>query len=222
MTLDLSFIRSGRAARNTAVACLVGTLAAGAGCTSNMGGTGTSYLIIDSIKAASGAKATEMSGTLASDVITYVRVNDGLVATVFADPAQVNFSLALKDPGGADNPTVPSSTNFITVDRYHVQFIRADGRDKQGVDVPYAFDGAFTATVGASGGAGAFTLVRDQAKLEAPLMTLRGTSGAPFGGGAVSISTIAKITFYGHDQAGHDVTATGQISVDFADWGDPS
>jgi hypothetical protein len=41
------------------------------------------------------------------------------------------------------------------------------------------------------------------------------------GGPAYSISTIARITFYGQDQAGHEVSATGQISVNFADWGDP-
>jgi hypothetical protein len=216
MTLDLSFIRPGRAVRKTAALVLGAALVAGAGCTSNMGGQGTSYLIVDSIKAASGAKPTEMSGALASDVVTRVKVEAGFVDTFFEDPAQVSFSLALKDPGGVDSPTVPSSTNFITVDRYHVEFVRADGRNTQGVDVPYAFDGAFTATVSAAGNSATFILVREQAKLEAPLMALRG------GGGAISISTIAKITFYGHDQAGHQVTATGQISVNFADWGDPS
>ena len=41
-------------------------------------------------------------------------------------------------------------------------------------------------------------LVRAQAKLEAPLKALRG------GGGAIVISTIAEITFYGTDQNGND------------------
>jgi hypothetical protein len=40
------------------------------------------------------------------------------------------------------------------------------------------------------------------------------------GGGAFLISTIAKVTFYGKDQTGNTVSITGQISVNFADWGD--
>jgi hypothetical protein len=207
MTLDLSFIRSGRAARTTAVACLVGALVAGVGCTSNMGGTGTSYLIIDALKGASGAKPTELSNTLASDVQTK--------GGVLEDGGEVTLRLALKDPGSVDNPVVPSTTNFITVNRYHVRFVRSDGRNTQGTDVPYEFDGAITATVDAAGTSATLILVRVQSKLEAPLMALRGL------GGGVAISTIAQVTFYGHDQAGHDVAATGQISVNFADWADP-
>jgi hypothetical protein len=29
------------------------------------------------------------------------------------------------------------------------------------------------------------------------------------------------VTFYGQDQTGREVTVTGTISVDFANWGDP-
>jgi len=36
------------------------------------------------------------------------------------------------------------------------------------------------------------------------------------------ISTIAQITLYGRDQAGNDVSVTGTMSVNFADWADPS
>ena len=51
-----------------------------------------------------------------------------------------------------------------------------------------------------------FALVRAQAKIEAPLKSLAG------GGGAALISTIADVTFYGKDQTGNDVAATGSIS----------
>ena len=60
------------------------------------------------------------------------------------------------------------------------------------------------------------TLVRLQAKSEAPLKALIG------GNGAFAISTIAEITFYGQDQAGREVSVTAKISVTFADWGDPA
>jgi hypothetical protein len=45
-------------------------------------------------------------------------------------------------------------------------------------------------------------------------VTLRG------GNGALVISTIADVTFFGKDQTGRDVTVTGSISVNFADWAD--
>ena len=86
----------------------------------------------------------------------------------------------------------------------------------QGVDVPYAFDGAITATVTNTPVQVTFTLVRIQAKEEAPLHALAGA------GGAIAISTIADVTFYGRDQAGNDVSVTGSIGITFADWGDPS
>ena len=35
------------------------------------------------------------------------------------------------------------------------------------------------------------------------------------------ISTIAEVTFYGRDQAGNDVSATGSMGVDFGNFGDP-
>ena len=101
------------------------------------------------------------------------------------------------------------------MERYHVDFVRSDGRNTQGVDVPFAFDGASTATVGANGATVTFPIVRVQAKVEAPLMALRNM------GGALAISTIATITLYGHDQAGNAVSVSGQMSITFADWADP-
>ena len=113
----------------------------------------------------------------------------------------------------ATSATAPTTANFITVDRYHVTFIRSDGRNKPGVDVPYPFDGAFTTTVGGEGANGAFTIVRHTSKLEAPLLAL-GSSG-------VIISTLAEVTFYGHDQTGREASASARMSVDFGNFQDP-
>lgn len=198
--------------------CVLGALALSVtslGCAATgRPGQASSYLIVESLVAASGAKATEFGGTLGSDVLTLVnRSINGVqvrVPTVFEDFAQVRFRVAMKDP-----TVTASAVNFITVSRYRVVFRRADGRNTPGVDVPYGFDGAMTATVGAEAIAAAFTLVRIQAKGEAPLLALVGN------GGAQAISTLAEITFYGKDQAGRDVVATASISVNFADWGDP-
>jgi hypothetical protein len=52
------------------------------------------------------------------------------------------------------------------------------------------------------------------AKLEAPLRALVAS--------AVSISTVAEVTFYGRDQAGNDVSVTGFIEITFGNFGDPA
>lgn len=156
-------------------------------------GTASSFLVINELTSRDGDH-------LRSDVATA----DG---GILEDVGTVSFSLQMKDPGGAG----PSPVNAITVNRYRVKFIRADGRNTQGVDVPFAFDGAFTVTVSGTAAAG-FTLVRAQAKAEAPLKAL---ATSP-----VVLSTIAQITFYGHDQTGREVLVTGQMSVNFANWAD--
>ena len=199
---------------------LVLTLAAASCGHLNTNGRSPSYLVIDTLQAASGADPSAFSSTLESDVVTNVMVTVGsqqvAQPTTYEDPGQVKLRLVLKDQGTANAVTSPTLTNAITVTRYHVAFTRSDGRKTEGVDVPYAFDGAATGTSGDSGGTLNFVLVRAQAKLEAPLRALRG------GGGAVVISAIANITFYGKDQNGNEVSVTGSISVNFADWGDPA
>jgi hypothetical protein len=183
-------------------------LAGGAlGCSSHVReGRSPAYLIVNSVLAASGTEQT-FTNTLDSDVVTK--------NSVYADAGQATATLALKDIGPAANPTAPTTNNFVTVTRYHVQYRRSDGRNTEGVDVPFAFDGASTATITDSPTTFTFTLVRLQAKLEAPLVSLAGH------GGAGVISTIADVTFYGTDQTGNAVQATGSISVNFADWADP-
>lgn len=201
--------RAGRRIRRfTPVALVAAALVAQPACTSvQRDSQSSSYLIISSMTGQSGAEKGSDDGVLASDVETK--------GGVFEDGGKATFTLGLKDPGTDTSPSVPSTTNFITITRYHVQYVRADGRNQQGVDVPYAFDGAATGTVNATGGSVVFSLVRVQAKLEAPLKALAG------GGGAIVISTIAEVTFYGTDQAGRAVSVTGKIGVNFADWADP-
>jgi hypothetical protein len=168
-------------------------------------GTSSSYLIVTSIEGASGAKPEEFGGTLNSDVVTK--------SSTFNDVARVKFTLGLKDPGTAETPTKPTQANWVTLERYHVRFTRSDGRNVEGVDIPYAFDSAFTVTVAGGDTQAGFTIVRHQAKDEAPLAALR-ING-------IVISTIAEVTFYGHDQTGRTVTTAANIGVSFANFGDP-
>lgn len=205
--------RNNRVSLRLAALALAGvSMVVGSGCTkAQLTGDSPAYLMISNLEAASGLGSQTYTNVLESDVLTK--------GGVLEDGGRVTFALGLKDPGSAASPAQPSATNFITVNRYHVRFIRADGRDKPenyGVDVPYPFDGAVTMTVNAGGGSANFVLVRVQAKLEAPLRPLRNL------GGAIVISTLAEVTFYGQDQAGNPVSVTGNISVNFADWADPS
>lgn len=171
-------------------------------------GQSPAYLIIQTLEASQGHAPDEFFGALSSDVFTVVDE----VAGIYPDLGRVTFKLGLKDPGPSASPATPSPNNAITVNRYRVNYIRADGRNTPGVDVPYPFDGAFTVTVSDEASAG-FTLVRLIAKEEAPLNALA-TS-------AVFIGTIAEVTFYGFDQTGREVIATGRIGVNFGNFADP-
>jgi hypothetical protein len=158
--------------------------------------------------------------TVNSDVIRLVRTPAPCTAaspcpTVVNDMAVVQLSLILRDPGNPASPSSPSLLNQVTVNRYRVQYRRADGHNIPGVDLPYDFDSAFTLTVPATGTAeGAFQIVRHSAKEEAPLAALRFSNDI--------ISTIAEVTFYGRDQAGNEVSASANIGIDFGDFADPA
>jgi hypothetical protein len=169
-------------------------------------GKGSSYLVVDQLAAAKGSKPETFDTFLQSDVVTSA-------GGVFEDLGRVTLHIAMKD-ATVTTGTEPSANNMITVNRYHVDFVRSDGRNTPGTDVPYSVDGAVTGTITTSQTSLVFTIVPVQRKLEAPLRALRNQ------GGAVAIMTIANVTFYGFDQAGNAVAVTGSISVNFADWAD--
>jgi hypothetical protein len=205
-----SYMPRRKAVWGTSLRLGVGALAATAslfvaGCGDAVrGGTGSSYLVMNTLTGGAGTSG-QLSAVLASDVLN-VDATTGK-QSIASDRGQASFTLQMKDLGGPG----PSPANAITLTQYHVEYVRSDGRNVQGVDVPFAFDGAVTLTVTSSGTIG-FTLVRIQAKQEAPLQALA------FSGGANTISTIARVTFYGHDQTGRGVSVTGQLEVDFSDW----
>ena len=202
-----ALIQSATRRRALLGAALVAAATVLPGCTSQqLQGAGSSYLIVDTLNASRG-DADDFAGQLESDVIG--------PTGVVSDVAKIDLRLGMKDPGTTTNPSTPTSANFITVTRYHVKYVRSDGRNTQGVDVPYEFDGGATVTVrdGASISTLVITLVRASAKLEAPLLALRTQ------GGQVVLTTIAEVTLYGTDQAGREVSVQGKIAVTFADFG---
>lgn len=188
-----SFVRAG----------LIALAVASASCGSVREGTGTSYLIVQQMEFATGENRTQFEATLHSDVNAPTEGN-------FDDLGRATFTLGLKDPGSATSINTPTPNQFITIDRYHVRFFRADGRNVQGVDVPYEFDGAFTATVSSGTVQSAFVVVRHDAKREAPLAVL--------GTNRLIITIIAEITFYGRDQTGHETQVQARASIDFGNF----
>ena len=196
---------------------VVGAISAGCGDVVRQGRAPV-QLVIAALEAASGASPDDFGGTLRSDVVTLVEqtVNGQQVdvPTTFNYIAEVTMSLILKDPGQPGAPAAPTSINQVTVTRYRVVYRRSDGRNTPGIDVPFPFDSAVTFTVPSEGTVSAgFQIVRHTAKHEAPLSALQFNPDV--------ISTIAEVTFFGRDQAGNDVSATGLIGIDFGNFGDP-
>jgi hypothetical protein len=177
------------------------------------------YLVINKLEAVRGGKsAGTPQGTLFADVITNVTSPEPCSTkspcpTVFADSGVVEFKVSPRDIGNTASPAAPTTNNQVTIYRYRVTYRRADGRNRPGVDLPYGFEGAITGTIPASGTLGmTFELVRHIAKEESPLVELQRSQ--------TIISAIADIQFWGRDQVGNDITATGSMLVEFGDFGD--
>lgn len=210
-----------RALMRAAAAISVIAGAGGNGCGETMlTGRAPVVLVIDRLEGASGAEPAELSNVLHSDVETLVArsvaTGETSAPTVFADSGRAVLRVALKDIGQPESPATPTENNAVTITRYRVSYRRTDGRSVPGVDVPYGFDAAATVSVDGTGPAPlGLELVRAQAKREPPLSSLRGD------GGALAISAIADVMFYGHDRAGNEVSAAGALLVVFADWDDP-
>jgi hypothetical protein len=179
-------------------------------------GSSPVFLVIDTLQGIRGGPtAGTPSSTLISDVITNIVSPAPCAAatpcpTIFGDSGSVVLRAPLKDIGAG---LAPTSNNEVTINRVRVEYTRADGRNTPGVDVPYAFDSAVTGTITAGGTLTlGFELVRNVAKQEAPLAQLRTSSNF--------ISSIATVTFYGVDRVGNAVTVTGQLQIEFGNFGD--
>jgi hypothetical protein len=161
---------------------------------------------------------------LLSDVVG----NDGV--TVTADNVLVLVAVREKNPGLQTLPQVPLA---VLLDKYEVHFVRSDGRNIEGVDVPRSFVGALSGAVDAQLTTGQVPItvevVRAQAKLEAPLSELRGqlvSSGAAtttppptdLQGRPLVVTMFAQVTIYGHTIKGNNVKDTSSAQIDFADF----
>jgi hypothetical protein len=197
-------------------AALTALSLAASGCGVVEQGRAPALVRVDELTAATGGQtAGVFGGYLHSDVLTNVTVNAVVTPTRFSDSGRVTLSMVLRDNGIPGQSVTPSELNTITITHYRVVYKRTDGRNAQGVDVPFAFDSGMTMSIPSSGSIQqTFDIVRVSAKLEAPLAALAVNGQV--------IDCIADVTFYGKDQHNNDVAVTGSVGVTFANFGDPS
>lgn len=165
--------------------------------------TSPTFIIVESLQ---GKDATgKVASFLQSDVVSST-------GTIYADIASATIRASLLDPA----PILkPSGYSDVVLDRYIVSYSRTDGRSRQGVDVPYSFEGSLTQIVKVGTTATfSFVIVREVAKAEPPLISL--VNG--LGEGVIEMT--ARIDFYGHDLTDNKVTATGYLSIFFANYAD--
>lgn len=172
-----------------------------------------SVLILETVEGVAGQEGG--GGTagvpLFSDVLTcnqsHTRCgifNDNADFTIRNQPLQVG-------PGAGFDP---SHMNDIVLTQFRVDYVRANGRNVPGLDVPYGIDGTLNLLVAANGTSdGSITVVRHEAKKEPPLLGLL-TDGVEG-----TITANAAIRLWGHDIAGRTVSTTGYLEIHFADFG---
>jgi len=163
----------------------------------------SSFIIVESIT------GTDSSGKAASFLQSDVVLANSIVT---ADVAKATLRAGLLDPA----PILkPSQFNDIMLDRYIVSYSRVEGKNRQGVDVPYSFEGSLSQIlkIGTSVTL-SFVVVREVAKLESPLIDLAQNRAEGV------IEATAKIEFYGHDLVNNKVMATGYLTIFFANYAD--
>jgi hypothetical protein len=159
-------------------------------------------------------------------ILSDVAVGDA--ETVVNDDAAVTVNLFRKNPS-PDLATSP--VEHVYLERYEVRYFRTDGRNTEGVDVPFRTTGTLGNLRFHTAGPAAeveltvsITIVRHQAKIEPPLRNLRGvflgdTRTVLFGGPGI-LTTQAEITVHGRTVQGGVLEAVGRVPVTFADFGD--
>jgi len=166
----------------------------------------SSLLIVESLT------GTDIEGNevnfLESDVL---KVDSSTGETyITADIANAILSAELLQP---DSCLGPSHYNNIMVTRYVVSYSRTDGKNTEGVDVPYSFEASLSTLVEIDSSVTiSFVIVRAAAKGEPPLVNLSE------GRGEGVLQVMAKVEFYGHDMTNHNVKATGYLSIDFSNY----
>jgi hypothetical protein len=128
--------------------------------------------------------------------------------TVVADVVPVGIANRSKNPA----VTSVQVARAIQLERYTVRYFRSDGRNTEGVDVPYAISGELRTVVDVGGNI--------TVNIDPPLTNLRGIAPTALGGSSLIITCFAEVTIYGTTTSGKAVADSGRMQIDFADTGD--
>jgi hypothetical protein len=166
----------------------------------------------------------EIAGITPDHVFSDVLTETGIIN----DDVQVAVNVFRKN----NNPDLSTSAvEHVYLERYEVRYFRTDGRNQEGVDVPFRITGPLGNVRFHTAGPAAeqeltvpITIVRHQAKLEPPLRNLvfQGASDAGLGqiAGAVVMTTVAEITVHGRTVQGDALVAVGRVQVSFSNFAD--
>jgi len=138
-----------------------------------------------------------------------VRISNG---SVCADFVPLRLENHFKNP----NVTTTGFRHDFTVERYEVRYYRSDGRNTEGVDVPYRISGNVAQEViEESAATMSLEIVRRQAKLEPPLANLKNL------GGPAIVTMFADVTLHARTTTGQTTNpVNARLQIDFADFGD--
>ena len=166
-----------------------------------------SFLKILSLK---GNDSEGQAGNFIDSDVLYEDPDTG-AGSIFADVATVTLTASMLDP---DPLMGVSPYADIELTGYTVTYVRSDGKNTPGVDVPYPIDGSLTGLVQiGSQGSFNFVIVREVAKNEPPLLDLLQATTR-----AEGLTVTAQVDIFGHDLAGAQVKAAGTISITFANF----
>jgi hypothetical protein len=192
-----------RAARRFAVLALAVLAAAACNPVENAS-TSSTQLIIESL---TGLDLQGLDSNFCKSDVLFTNSQTG-TSTVVAD---IGKATLISQPYDAKPVLGNSIYQDIQIHKIAVSYTRADGHNAPGTDVPYAFEVGVSGTIRVgSPTTFTFTLVREAAKIERPLVTLRGT--------LEMIEVTATVVFYGKDLSGRAVMATGYLPITFADY----
>jgi hypothetical protein len=175
-----------------------------------------SLLTVSNVEGAPGSPGEAAGTPLLSDVCDNPdgSPQDPDTCAVFNDNATVTFDNDFLQVGTGSGLGT-SYLNDILVTQYRVDYVRSNGRNTPGVDVPFGIDGTMDIRVPVNSTASASVLVvRHTAKQEPPLSEI--TTGE----GEKVITANAQMRFFGHDIAGRDVSATGFLEIHWANYGE--
>ncbi len=151
----------------------------------------------------------DFAGKQANYLESDVQFSSGSVA---ADAAIATLATTTLDP---DPVMGVSQYEDVVIERIIVTYSRTDGRNVEGVDVPYPFESSLSVLVPVGQSASfSFLVVRAAAKLEPPLVDLVPVTQEKV------LQVTAKIQFCGRDLANHAVEAVGYLPIFFANYAD--